>query len=88
MPYDLLIKNGALIDGTGQPRHRADVAIRHGRIVSIGRIREGAREVIDADGPVVAPGFIDGPKMPEVVEDLLAGALPGQFLHGPLARRT
>ena len=60
MPYDLLIKNGALIDGTGQPRHRADVAVRHGRIVSIGRIREGAREVIDADGMVVAPGFVDG----------------------------
>jgi N-acyl-D-amino-acid deacylase len=60
MPYDLLIKNGVLIDGTGQPRHRADVAVRHGRIASIGRIRAGAREVIDADGMVVAPGFVDG----------------------------
>src|SRR5213080_170717 len=60
MPYDLVIKNGALIDGSGLPRYRADVGVRGGRIVSIGRIRSGAREVIDADGMVVAPGFIDG----------------------------
>ena len=40
MPYDLLIKNGVLIDGIGQPRHRADVAVRDGRIAAIGRIRE------------------------------------------------
>jgi N-acyl-D-amino-acid deacylase len=60
MPYDLVIKNGALIDGSGLPRHRADVAVQHGRIVSIGRIREPAREVIDADGLVVSPGFVDG----------------------------
>src|SRR5213596_3451837 len=60
MPYDLVIKNGVLIDGSGLPRYHADVAVRHGRIVSIGRIRERAREVIDADGQVVAPGFVDG----------------------------
>src|SRR5947199_2286976 len=60
MPYDLVIKNGALIDGSGLPRYRADVAVRHGRIVATGRIRERAREVIDADGLLVAPGFIDG----------------------------
>jgi len=60
MPYDLLIKNGVLVDGSGLPRYRADVAVQHGRIASIGRIRTGAREVIDADGMVVAPGFIDG----------------------------
>src|SRR5213592_5134600 len=60
MPYDLVIKNGVLIDGSGLPRYHADVAVRHGRIVSIGRIRERAREVIDADGLVVAPGFVDG----------------------------
>ena len=60
MPYDLVIKNGVLIDGSGLPRYHADVAVRHGRIAAIGKIRERAREVIDADGLVVTPGFIDG----------------------------
>jgi N-acyl-D-amino-acid deacylase len=60
MPYDLVIKNGTVIDGSGLPRYRADVAVRHGRIAAIGRIREAAREVVDADGQVVTPGFIDG----------------------------
>src|SRR5437899_7758675 len=60
MPYDLVIKNGTVIDGSGLPRYRADVAARHGRIAAIGRIREAAREVIDADGQVVTPGFVDG----------------------------
>jgi N-acyl-D-aspartate/D-glutamate deacylase len=45
MAYDLVIKNGVLVDGTGMPRYRADVAVQHGRIVSIGRIRERAREM-------------------------------------------
>jgi N-acyl-D-aspartate/D-glutamate deacylase len=60
MPYDLVIKNGVVIDGSGLPRYRADVGVRHGKIVTIGRIRERAREVLDADGHVVAPGFVDG----------------------------
>jgi N-acyl-D-aspartate/D-glutamate deacylase len=59
MSYDLVIKNGALIDGSGLPRYRADVGVRHGRVAAIGRIRERADEVIDADGLVVAPGFVD-----------------------------
>ena len=60
MSYDLVIKNGTVIDGSGLPRYRADVGVRHGRITTIGRIRERAREVIDAEGHVVTPGFIDG----------------------------
>jgi N-acyl-D-aspartate/D-glutamate deacylase len=60
MSYDLVIKNGVVIDGSGLPRYRADVGVRQGRIATIGRIREGAREVVDAEGRVVAPGFVDG----------------------------
>jgi N-acyl-D-amino-acid deacylase len=60
MPYDLVIRNGMVIDGSGLPRYRADVGVRHGRIAALGRIRDGAREVIDADGHVVTPGFVDG----------------------------
>ena len=59
MQYDLLIKNGTLIDGSGLPRFQADVGISHGKIAAIGRIRDSAREVIDAEGHVVAPGFVD-----------------------------
>ena len=60
MAYDLIVKNGTVIDGSGLPRFRGDVGVRHGKIVEIGRIRAQAREVIDAEGMVVAPGFIDG----------------------------
>lgn len=58
--YDLLIKNGIVIDGSGSPRYRADIAIKGERIVHIGKLRNAsaARE-IDATGMVVAPGFID-----------------------------
>src|SRR6266404_3021205 len=60
MAYDLVIKNGTVIDGSGLPRYRADVGVKNGRIASIGRIRESAREVLDAEGHVVSPGIIDG----------------------------
>src|ERR1700704_774216 len=59
MAYDLVIKNGMLVDGTGAPARRADVAITGGKITEIGRVTDGAATVIDADGLVVAPGFID-----------------------------
>jgi N-acyl-D-amino-acid deacylase len=59
MAYDLLIRNGTIIDGSGLPRYRANVAIADGRIASIGTTADSAREVIDAEGHVVAPGFID-----------------------------
>ena len=60
MAYDLLIKNGWVVDGSGRPRYRADVGVSGGRIAAIGRIRESAREVLDAEGQVVSPGFVDG----------------------------
>ena len=57
--YDLIIRNGTVIDGSGLPRFRADVGIAQGKVAAIGRIHESARETIDAEGHVVAPGFID-----------------------------
>ncbi len=60
MQYDLLIKNGTVVDGSGLPRFQADVAVAEGKIAAIGKIRESAREIIDAEGHVVAPGFVDG----------------------------
>jgi N-acyl-D-aspartate/D-glutamate deacylase len=56
---DCRIVNGTVIDGTGAPGIRADVGIDDGRIVVIGDVDEQAGEVIDADGCVVAPGFVD-----------------------------
>jgi len=58
-PYDLVIRNGDVIDGTGAPARHADVAIAGDRIVAIGTISAGASRTIDATGRVVAPGFID-----------------------------
>jgi len=59
MAYDILIRNGTIVDGSGLPRYRADLGIVGGRIVSIGTPQDSAHEVIDAGGHVVAPGFID-----------------------------
>ncbi len=60
MKYDIVIKNGNLIDGTGAPRFKADLVIIDGKIKTIGTINEDAKEVIDATGQIVSPGFIDG----------------------------
>ena len=60
MVLDLVIENGTVIDGSGGPRYRADVGVKAGRIVEIGRIRSAATERIDAEGHIVSPGFIDG----------------------------
>jgi len=60
MTYELVIRNGSVIDGSGSPSFMADIGIDNGRITKVGRITEGSREVIDAEGHVVTPGFIDG----------------------------
>ena len=60
MAYDLVIKNGMVIDGSGMGRYRADVGVKDGVITRMGRIAEPADEVIDAEGHVVTPGFVDG----------------------------
>jgi N-acyl-D-amino-acid deacylase len=60
MEYDLVIRDGTIVDGSGLPGYQADVGIKNGRILSIGKIRASAEHVIEAEGHVVAPGFIDG----------------------------
>ena len=59
MSYDLVIRNGIVVDGTGAARYRADVAISNGAVAEIGKVSESAKRTIDADGLVVAPGFVD-----------------------------
>src|SRR5207245_4152228 len=55
----LLIKNGKIIDGSGRPAFHGDVAVAQGKIVELGGLSGSARQVIEADGRVVAPGFVD-----------------------------
>ena len=57
--YDILLRGGWIVDGSGNPRWRGDVAIRGDRIAALGRLAATARETLDVSGLVVAPGFID-----------------------------
>jgi N-acyl-D-aspartate/D-glutamate deacylase len=59
MTYDLLIKNARVVDGSGEPSFRADVAVHQGKIAGVGKTSASAKRTIDAGGRVVAPGFID-----------------------------
>jgi N-acyl-D-aspartate/D-glutamate deacylase len=59
MTFDLTIRGGTIFDGTGRPGVRGDLGIRGGAIVAVGKVEGDAAQVIDADGLVVAPGFID-----------------------------
>src|SRR5262244_2137175 len=59
MAYDLLIKNGLIVDGSGMPAFRGDVGIKNGKIVEIGKLSGAAQRTMDAAGRAVAPGFID-----------------------------
>ena len=58
--YDLVIRGGTIVDGTGVPRYKADLAVKNGRIATIsGRINPGGAKEIDASGCIVAPGAVD-----------------------------
>ena len=59
MTYDLLIKNGRIVDGSGGPSFKGDVGIKDGKIVEIGKLSGPAARTVDAAGLAVAPGFID-----------------------------
>jgi N-acyl-D-aspartate/D-glutamate deacylase len=57
--FDLLVRGGLLVDGTGAPARPGDVGVRGGRIAALGAVSGGADRVLDAEGTVVAPGFVD-----------------------------
>src|SRR5450631_3754474 len=81
-PYDLVIRNGHVIDGTGSPWFAADLGIRAGKIAAIGRLADApARRSIDARGMVVAPGFIDMLGQSEITI-LVNPHLPSKIFQG------
>ena len=59
MPYDIVIKNGTVIDGTRGQQHQADIAIQGDRIAEVGKVTGSAKRTIDAEGKIVTPGFVD-----------------------------
>lgn len=61
MAFDLVVRNGMIVDGSGSARYRADIGVVNGKIAEIGRLSgAAAKETVDAEGRVVAPGFVDG----------------------------
>ncbi|HWN93450.1 MAG TPA: D-aminoacylase [Methylomirabilota bacterium] len=71
--YDLVVRNGRVIDGTGNPARFADVAVKDGRIVLVGRVTGSTTSEVDAKGFIVAPGFIDVHTHAEDIDDLPRG---------------
>src|SRR5215831_4649623 len=81
-PFDIVIRNGHIVDGTGSPWYAADVGIRAGRIAAIGRLAGApAARTIDAAGKVVAPGFIDMLGQSELTV-LVEPTLPSKIFQG------
>ena len=92
--YDLIVRNGRIIDGTGSPWYRADIGVRNGRIVAIGSLAAAARQTVDAAGMVVAPGFIDmlgqselsiliNPSVPSKIFQGITSEITGPFKGAP-----
>ena len=57
--YDLILRGGTIVDGTGRPRFTGDVAVQGGLIAAVGKVSGTAKREIDASGKVVAPGWVD-----------------------------
>ncbi len=92
--YDLIIKNGKIIDGTGSPYFRSDIGIKDRKIVKIGKDICGAEKIIDASGLTVTPGFIDShshsdsslftfPDLKEKIEQGITTSVAGQCGESP-----
>jgi dihydroorotase/N-acyl-D-amino-acid deacylase len=80
--YDVVIRNGHVVDGTGSPWYAADVAVKDGRIAAIGRLADArADRIIDAKGMIVAPGFIDMLGQSELSQ-LVDPRLPSKIFQG------
>lgn len=79
--FDVIVKGGRVVDGSGQPAFQGDVAVKDGRIAAVGQVQGAARQVIDAAGRVVAPGFID-PHTHFDVQLLWDGAARPALEHG------
>ena len=81
--FDLLIRNGAIINGTGSPSFYGDIGITDGKIVKIGKGLSQAKKIIETDGLVVTPGFIDSHshsdsrvlEFPEQIEKIEQGTM-------------
>ncbi|MCA9300286.1 MAG: hypothetical protein KDA28_14545, partial [Phycisphaerales bacterium] len=57
--YDVIIRGGTIVDGTGAPPVTGDLAVKDGRIVEMGQVDGSATRVVDADGALVTPGWVD-----------------------------
>jgi N-acyl-D-amino-acid deacylase len=79
--FDVIVKNGLVVDGSGAPAFAGDVAVKDGRIAAVGQVEGEARQVVDASGRVVAPGFID-PHTHFDVQLLWDGAARPALEHG------
>ena len=79
--FDVIVKNGVVVDGSGSPGYRGDVAIKDGKIAAVGQVSGEARTIVDAGGRVIAPGFID-PHTHFDVQLLWDGAARPALEHG------